>query len=628
MLNVVNGAVPVYTLEDYFTSHSHLRIPAWQRDYSWDATDEGQVGVLIEDMQTFANAADATEYLMGSVILCEEGQDNHWLVIDGQQRSLTLSIFFMAALKFMKNKGLLLPNNPLHANLMSKLHKAVNAYDLGLGFKGRVVMNNPDADAIIKRIYDWCQLDEEAGNAVLLTGDPKTQSERNLVDVAQYIYRRFTSDSVFPEDKFIDAIKKILDSVKLVVLTLDNQQEALKVYDRINNRGMVLSSADLIKNIIFMNVADEDFDQVSANWLEMAKELSGTGKARLQDPKFLLKLLASVKAGTKVTYDSLVDFWGDELKEGLDPLAFASELPMKSKVLRLIASEQTMIPNNQVLVWGDELQKVVSTQLFIPHELGSVQHNAVLLAGMHLENPETLRRLMKQVHSRTLLYIYAQERTGQFESVVPVWAQAVSLLPSDAEADDLDSVYEAKAFTSENPIGLLATALENNMYAWDYQNGSDRKKIRSLFALLNIEVSNNFPAQELMRTRRKPTERVGWDIDHIMPKSLSPDGWVHKLGNLTLLAPDENNFASNTPAHKKIDDNVYANSQVVLTRMCDSVDKFTPLERNNLLDYLQKVNLEMDYKIDNLWDEAGANSRTKFLVKWTRHLLVERFKTK
>lgn len=625
MLKVNNGAVPVYTLEDYFTSHSHLRIPAWQRDYSWEATDDGQVGVLIEDMQTFANSAEAAEYLMGSVILCEEGADNHWLVIDGQQRSLTLSIFFMAALKFMKNKNLLLPDNPLHANLMTKLHKAVNAYDLGLGFKGRVVMNNPDADAIIKKIYDWCQLDELAGNAVLLTGDPKTQSERNLVEVAQYIYRRFTSEPVFAEDKFIDSIKKILNSVKLVVLTLDNQQEALKVYDRINNRGMVLSSADLIKNIIFMNVPDEDFDQVSANWLEMAKELSGTGKARLQDPKFLLRMLASIRSGSKITYDGLVEYWGDHFTDGLSPMEFAADLPIKSKTLKQIASEQSMVPNNQVIGWGEEAQKVVSTQLFIPHELGSVQHNAVLLAGMHLENNDSLKRLMRQVYSRTLLYMYAQERTGQFETIIPIWANAVSQLPVDAEVSDIDEVFKTKAFHEDNPVELLANSLVINMDSWDYQNSSDRKKIRSLFGLLNLEVSATFSAQELLRTRRKPTEKVGWDIDHIMPKSLVQDAWVHKLGNLTLLAPDENNFANNTPAHKKIADNVYANSQVVLTRMCDSLDKFTPLERNNVNEYLDRVGLQIEYKIDNHWGEDGAELRSAFLINWTKYLLVERF---
>ena len=65
MLKVIDGRVPVLTLKEYFTDHSVLRIPSWQRDYSWEATDEGQVGILLEDLQTFAQDQNSTEYLMG-----------------------------------------------------------------------------------------------------------------------------------------------------------------------------------------------------------------------------------------------------------------------------------------------------------------------------------------------------------------------------------------------------------------------------------------------------------------------------------------------------------------------------------------------------------------------------------
>lgn len=626
MLKVIDGRVPVLTLKEYFTDHSVLRIPSWQRDYSWEATDEGQVGILLEDLQTFAQDQNSTEYLMGSVILCETPSSEH-LVIDGQQRSLTTTIFLMAAIKYARNHNLIDVHNPAHTALITELHSCVNSGAVGINFSSRLVMNNPAADAVIKKIYQWSQLEDSAGDDILTGAGVKTKSEANLIEVAQYIYhKRFSTESVFPKDNFLDALKKIVNSVKLVVLTLDNQSEALRVYDRINNRGMVLSSADLIKNIIFMNVSDEEFDQVSDAWLEMAKELNGTGKARLQDPKFLLRMLAGIDTGAKVTYDGLVDFWSGKIEKNIiSPLDFANDLPIKANALRNLATHQLIYPAGEVQEW-QEPTPVKTTHLHVPYELNSVQHYAVLLAGLHFEKAETLSKLSRQVAARSMLYIFAQERTGMFEQIIPAWANAVSLLPKDSDPDDLDDVYRTKAFLADNPVDVLEANMRNNMASWTYENSSDKKRIRSLFAFLNLELNLHFNAPELMRTRKKPGEKTGWDLDHIMPKSLVAEKWVHKIGNLTLLAPDENKWASNTPPINKITENLYSTSAVYMTKICDDLGKQTPLERTNILEVFDEAGISINYKIDIDWNEKSTEARTQFLIDWACYVLVGRYR--
>ncbi len=626
MLKVHDGRVPVLNLYSYFTEHSRLKVPSWQRDYSWDASDEGQVGVLLEDLQTFALNSNSDEYLMGSVILCEGADGPEHLVIDGQQRSLTLSIFLMVALKFVRNNNLIDPLDVAHLDLASKLNGCVNAGTIGIDFKSRLVMNNPKADKVIRTIYAWTQLDDANGDDILSLASDATKSERNLVEAAQYIYRRLKSEEIFARDTFMAAIGKIVKSVKLVVLTLDDQVEALRVYDRINNRGMVLSSADLIKNIIFMNVRDPEFDTVSDAWIEMAKELNGTGKVRLQDPKFLLRMLASVETGTKITYDGLVEYWSTRIDDGsVDALEFAGVLPVRAAALKKLASTQTMVPAGEVEDWI-EPTPVLVTQLHIPYELNSVQHYSVLLAGMHFEKPETLDKLGLQVANRALLYIFAQERPQSFESIIPAWANAVLNLPKDAEPSDLEIVYRTKAFQPETPVELLEAALQANIRAWSYENASDRKKIRALFALLNLEISKHFSAVDLMRTRRLPSETHGWDIDHIMAKSLVQEKWVHRVGNLTLLAPPDNRWAGTIRPIEKIDQNYYNQSDVALTKICDRLERLSPLLRTNIKGVLDKADVEINYDIDTNWGEAGVDVRTEFFVDWATYVLVTRFK--
>tara|TARA_B110000503_G_scaffold43412_2_gene71011 strand:+ start:3993 stop:5882 length:1890 start_codon:yes stop_codon:yes gene_type:complete len=626
MLKVKNGHVPVLNLNDYFTDHSLLKIPNWQRDYSWDSSDEGQVGVLLEDLQGFVSSKESAEYLMGSVILCEGTSEAEHLVIDGQQRSLTLSIFLMVALKYIRNHDLVSPHKPAEMALATNLNACVDAGQIGINFKSRLVMNNPKADSIIRKIHAWTLLDDSAGDDILGLPADATKSERNLVEAAQYMYRKLSSEEIFSKVDFIKSMEKIISSVKLVVLTLDDQIEALRVYDRINNRGMVLSSADLIKNIIFMNVTDSEFDAVSDSWLEMAKELNGTGKARLQDPKFLLRMLASIETGTKITYDGLVDYWSERIEDGtVIALDFAGDLPVRASALKKLASSQTMIPAGEVEDWI-EPTPVLVTQLHIPYELNSVQHYSVLLAGMHFEKPETLSKLGLQVASRALLYIFAQERTQSFETIIPVWANAVLSLPKDADPADLDSLYIDKAFQVDNPISVLESALQANMRSWSYENASDRKRIRALFALLNLEISKRWAATDLMRTRRLASEKHGWDIDHIMPKSLVPDKWVHRLGNLTLLSPPDNRWAGTIRPIEKIDQNYYHQSEVALTKTCDNLDRLTPLVRGHIEEVFKEAKVKINFVVDTTWGEESVDARTEFLVDWATHVLITRFK--
>lgn len=626
MLKVQDGRVPVLNLFSYFTDHSRLRVPSWQRDYSWDASDEGQVGVLLEDLQTYVLNTSADEYLMGSVILCEGADGPEHLIIDGQQRTLTLSVFLMVALKFVRNNSLIDSHNAAHIDLAAKINASINAGTVGVDFKSRVVMNNPKADKVIRTIYSWTLLDDADGDEILSLSFDATKSERNLVEAAQYIYRKFKSEEVFVRDNFMAAMGKILKSVKLVVLTLDDQVEALRVYDRINNRGMVLSSADLIKNIIFMNVKDQEFDAVSDAWLEMAKELNGTGKARLQDPKFLLRMLASIDTGTKITYDGLVDHWSKLIDDGsVDALDFAGNLPDKATALKKLASSQTMIPAGEVEDWI-EPTPVLVTQLHIPYELNSVQHYSVLLAGMHFEKPETIQKLGLQVASRALLYIFAQERTQSFETIIPAWANAVLQLPKDADPSDLDAIYKTKAFQPENPVDLLESALKANIRTWSYENASDRKRIRALFALLNLELSKHFSAVELMRSRRLPSETHGWDIDHIMAKSLVQEKWVHRIGNLTLLSPPDNRWAGTIKPIEKINQNYYNQSDVFITKACDRLERLNPSMRKQIREALDEAGVQVNYVVDISWGETGVDTRTEFFVDWATYVLVTRFK--
>lgn len=97
--------------------------------------------------------------------------------------------------------------------------------------------------------------------------------------------------------------------MKLIEITLDNKKESIAIFDRINDRGMKLTSADLIKNILFREVSDKEFDSISDYWKPMSEKLMETKKSRLQDPKYLIRSMAQMHHGAHLSYDDLVSHW-------------------------------------------------------------------------------------------------------------------------------------------------------------------------------------------------------------------------------------------------------------------------------------------------------------------------------
>lgn len=618
-----SGNVPVRSIHQYFTSHEQLKIPAWQRDYSWDASDEGQVGVLLDDLSNFVKQPAGSEYLLGSVILCDnDGSDRpSWLIIDGQQRSLTLSIFIFCAIKHIQLNSLIKDySDPFSAHTYVQLLECVSGGSVKTLFVPRLAMNNPEADDVIKNVWAWTQT---AGHdsPLSLSASSRTQTERNIREVADYIFDRLSREELFPDVGFVEGISRVLNGIKLVELNLDSRKEALSVYDRINNRGLVLSSADLVKNQIFMNISDDEFDDVSASWLEMGRELNSTGKARLQDPKFLLRLMATIKKGEKITYDDLVDYWGGQIDASngaLSALSFADELTQAASSVKRYAIQQ------QLREASGSNSAIEVGELYLPHEMGSVQHYALLLAGKHLKNDEAMTLLGQQVAHRAILYVFARERTGQFESIIPKWANQISVLPSDAKPSELLELYAEFAFHKDAPVSVLRENLRTAIKNWDYRNSSDRKKMRCVFALLNLDLSQDYSARELMRTRKRAEEKKGWDIDHIMPKSKTDEDYVNKIGNLTLLAPNENSAIGASLPIDKAQANTYSQSNVFLTKMLDERDALTSLQLKQIDRILQKRGLTQEFTLRD-WSAQASTQRTEFLSDWLEQILIEQY---
>lgn len=594
-MSVEGNVAPILPLKDYLTgknqipSDSHhpaparlLVVPPWQREYVWTPSDSGEVGILLDDLREFVTSKD-DDYLMGSILLSKGAKEEHErLLIDGQQRTLTYSILLMCVLKHVQNahKLILKDNDEEQQRTLVDMRSCVSNND-GM-YIPRVSMPHSKANDMLQSIFAWSKVaDGEASDVFTEEKEHWTQTQRNLIDVATWIYeKKLKTENWLPNAELLSHMRKILDKVKFLQVTLSNQQEAIAIFDRINSRGALLDSGDLIKNRIFQTVeSDEDFDAISQSWMQMNESLAGCSLKRMREPKFLLRAMAlsdqalrdhmseeeeqpdTKYTAPKITYEKLTTYWGERLDpktshshavKKISPFHFADDLVSASQWLQALSQEQS-------------IKKKSLNELYFSRYLNSVQHYPMLLAGRVFEDFEVLAHLTRQVHNRTSFYLLSEERTQDFESLVPTWTGLIAKLGSKATKAQLDEIYEKNVKVSSEAIDALIEQMRN----WSYKS-SDKKKIRAVLSQLTriVDIAGGKEDKESpisYFSTKKDENKESWDIEHVQPsKGASKDSEVHKIGNLVLLKADHNSLKRAESPTKKAD--VYRGSHLLLTQ--------------------------------------------------------------
>ena len=610
MLKLIDGnKLPVVSLEEYFNQHRTLVIPPWQREYSWG---DQQVETLLDDLKNFYENKSVSQYLLGSIILCEEsvdGEKSEPLLIDGQQRSLTLTLFLMCARKYLKTNNLIDGTSDKHTKLSQDILNCLTDNPEGRYFP-KVSMNQAKANEILAELFDWSNTTSPTvGADIFQRADLQTRTQRNLSEVAKAIYSKFQSNEWVLLDDFIPALIKIMDGIKLIELTVTDKRESIAIFDRINDRGMILSKADLIKNIIFSRVSDKEFDLISDNWNEMSEKLMETKKVRLQDPKYLLRAMSHVQFGAHPGYDSLATFWEDKFNDAetkIPAKSFSDSLPVNAKsLLSLVKGEHPVFES--------------IPEIFLASELGSVQHYSVLLAGSQISDEKAYRTLMSQVNYRTMLYMLSKERTQSFDLMVPEWANAVHSLKAGATVEQLKEVYRNVAIPTEE----IFYNLQLRMSEWLYGSAGDRKKMRAVLALLSTHLNNAcgkpLKIQDAMRSSRRGGIQP-WQLEHIAPQSRNTEPIWHGIGNLVLLAPTDNLEASDKdPSLKKLH---YNQSELVLTKTLSDMPIVNTSATKVSELYSKLGNFAPSWSLDS-WDKKAIDARGEFYYKY----LVDIFKS-
>ena len=198
-------------------------IPDFQRPYSWE---EEQCLTLLNDIIDYfeekGNTSDDEYYLGNIVFYCEKGKYN---VIDGQQRLTTLLLL----LKALYSK----------AAIAKALEECIKQKDT---LTGELINKMKIESNVIEEDYNELQDIILNDNFV---GDSRFKKNYNklLERLSEWMRNRSS-------DEINNFILTVLNNVGMLPIECSSLDDALVIFNTVNNRGMPLSDADIFKALM------------------------------------------------------------------------------------------------------------------------------------------------------------------------------------------------------------------------------------------------------------------------------------------------------------------------------------------------------------------------------------------
>ncbi|MDX0135221.1 DUF262 domain-containing protein [Sinorhizobium meliloti] len=489
------------TISQILTEQIQYQIPAYQRPYSWE---KGNVEQLLDDVWEAYEAADE-EYFIGSLITIEREKGRLYDVVDGQQRLTTLNLIF------------------------SRLRDAVDEpakTELGR----RVLPRNALTGEEETPRLTLRQRDQNFFRRFVLAGEAVSELLRKEIVKEQDAPKQRIFENLEVIDAFIAQHDQktlklfanyLLSKVYVVFVTTSSWHSAYRLFSVLNARGMALSNADLIKNMLFARLGGDGSrsGELDEAWLELEEQI---GIERLD------QFLAHHRSSTVATKarKALHEEFEPLVVAAATPFSFLDELNTSARNYLRIFRNDFSAPAARRAVRS--LRRVAFEE-WIPPLLAFL--NKPVAEMQESEFIGLLERITYQNWIRRLA----------FTARLTAYFQLITAIRSGKSADDVRSIFRANANDDE-----FRTLLDGEVYGRPF----------AYAVLLRLEEADQ---------DESVTKDFGGKItiEHVLPQALkdaywrerfSDDDhrlWLHRLGNLALLAGIKNYKAQHFPFDRK-----------------------------------------------------------------------------
>jgi len=523
-------------------------VPPYQRNYAWDAA---QFGVFWSDVSKIFGGG-ISEYFLGSIVI-NNSQAPELVVIDGQQRLITTSVMISALRGHLRNEG-----KSRLASLVEQDFLLKSDYRRQL-FTPSLVLNKTD-----KSFYDsYIFYSRPIAEMRRLSEDETlSPSNRLLAECYCYMYERI-AELRKNGDNIEDIANIVIDCLnnRVYVIRIDvaDDYNAFVLFETLNDRGLELSEADLLKNHLYA-ISDDRIAEMQGNWELMEHNL---GSERLI--KFVRHHWLSTRGpiGEHGLYSDIKT----AIATPEDAAAYSESLCEASDIYAALTSARhhlwTSFPHEQ----QPQLRELIDTiEILRPEQLF-----IVLLTAL-----ETDKRHFLEL-TRMLVNF-----TFRYNTIC-------NLSPSNVLGPFINSARDIRTNKRVDAREIFQKYLAP-LYPEDSQFHSafSRKIVRSNAQARYIlaKINDHLSPKPSLRTQADP---FATDLEHILPKRYGnvwetnrrdfpggADKYVYRLGNMTLIAAKLNRELGNADFKQK--KAVFANDCLEITQRVLSCEKWTAEE--------------------------------------------------
>lgn len=529
-------------LKDVLFADKKFRIPRYQRPYAWQ----------IEEVTDFWEDLISVDepYFLGSFIFNTEFEDRDGFVdiIDGQQRLLTITIL-CAVLRDIAKKV-----DPEKAKLYQR--KDISVEDRSGEHSFRIL----PAETLAEFFKENIQRD----TSDIFNSKSKSAEELRVKDNYRFLHDKVIRGwdgeaSRQSKLEWLEKLRNKLADLIVIKVEVSREEDAYEIFESTNARGLDLSVADLLKNLIFRRIpARQDSDIAKDAWSEITGNIESTNTELRKFIRYFWiskyaflpekKLFREVKK-TVTNWEQL-----------LDDLVKNSE----SFSCLLAGVDQDF----QDFKHGNKIYDAV----FALRLMGVSQCFVLLLSIFrnieHLGTDPT--RIFQLIEKFSFTYsVIGNQPPNRVEKVYSKIAIEIEETLKKGETDKHTSA-QIQAIFSRLEASLRGMLPSEEVFAKSFANLSYRNTEESRKLLKYIlGKTNSF----LSKTDEHRIDYNAVNIEHILPQKPHKEWklkrteirlYVDLLGNLTLLSKRINSRIQNAPLSQKLPE--FEKSELAITK--------------------------------------------------------------
>jgi uncharacterized protein with ParB-like and HNH nuclease domain len=521
-------------------------VPSYQRRYAWKYA---QYFALFEDISILK---DNEGHLFGMLIIHTEyltGGLNKPELVDGQQRITTLILLLLAIrdrYKELKN-----------SDKVYEIEKMISCRDTNENSLPKLVLGDLDNDDFVR---------------MFKSKDYDKIVNLNILSAYNYFQKSLTN---FSKDELNIFYRKLTSVAVLIRLDVGMAQDAYKLFETINNRGLRLSPTDIIKNFILGHAAKigkDELADVRQIWSEIIINLD-----QLDTDNFLRQYMSG-KLKRKISLSKTVgEFKNDysRLVEHVDLIgefSFQNEEDTEDEVDDGFEDDEwTEVSDERITIQdylinirdASEIYKNVSNQSFTNAKINKSIKNLdrILSTPTHIflmfylqatNSIRTQLEVLRTLETFMLRRHICESRTGEHDSIF------AHLLRVDTIDVDLIKGYLNQFLPNDETFieyfpdhQLKGKLIERAKYMLEYIEYYKTSSTGEYSLNSGFDVHLEHIVPQNINSKISKNDFGDWEL-YLGNNALARHKkYVNKIGNMTLLAGSLNIGASNNPFLKK-----------------------------------------------------------------------------